>query len=52
LLALGPDVIPSPELLAQWIAATREAGFAGEVYFHSTGIAPRAAVLKKAYARP
>ena len=52
LLALGPNVVPSPELLAQWIAATREAGFAGEVYFHSTGVAPRAEVLKKAYARP
>jgi uncharacterized lipoprotein YddW (UPF0748 family) len=49
LLALGPNVVPSPELLAQWIAATREAGFAGEVYFHSTGVSPRREVLRKAY---
>ncbi len=52
LLALGPNVVPSPELLAEWIAATREAGFAGEVYFHSTGIAPRAEVLRRAYLSP
>lgn len=49
LLALGPEVVPSPELLAQWIADTRAAGFQGEVYFHSTGVAPRAAVLREAY---
>lgn len=49
LLALGPNVVPSSELLAQWIAATRAAGFAGEVYFHSTGVAPRAATLQEAY---
>jgi len=36
-------------LLAQWIEATRAAGFGGEVYFHSRGVAPRAAVLRRAY---
>ncbi len=51
LLALGPNVVPSRELLAQWIAATRAAGFSGEVYFHSTGVTPRAAVLREAYER-
>ena len=49
LLALGPQVLPSERLLAQWIEATRAAGFGGEVYFHSRGVAPRAAVLRRAY---
>ena len=49
LLALGPNVIPSETVLAQWIAATRAAGFGGEVYFHSTGVERRADVLRKAY---
>jgi uncharacterized lipoprotein YddW (UPF0748 family) len=49
LLALGPTVVPSATLLGQWLEATRAAGFAGEVYFHSTGIAPRLSVLKRAY---
>jgi uncharacterized lipoprotein YddW (UPF0748 family) len=52
LLALGPEVVPSAELLAQWIAATRAAGFRGEVQFHSIGVAPRAAVFEKAYRKP
>ncbi|MBH9552607.1 glycoside hydrolase family 10 protein [Inhella gelatinilytica] len=49
LLALGPNTIPSPSLLQQWLTANRTAGFAGEVLFHSTGVADRAAVLKQAY---
>lgn len=49
LLALGPNVIPSAELLSQWIASTRAAGFSGEVQFHSIGVARRAAVFKAAY---
>lgn len=49
LLALGPDVIPSAELLGQWIASTRAAGFLGEVQFHSAGIAKREAVFSAAY---
>lgn len=50
LLALGPDVIPSAEMLRQWIASTRGAGFSGEVQFHSIGIARRADVFKSIYA--
>lgn len=49
LLALGPDVIPSAELLAQWIASTRAAGLRGEVQFHSIGVARREAVFRAAY---
>ncbi|KQW44887.1 hypothetical protein ASD88_19245 [Pelomonas sp. Root662] len=49
LLALGPDVIPSAELLTQWIASTRAAGFAGEVQFHSVGVLKRANVFMAAY---
>jgi uncharacterized lipoprotein YddW (UPF0748 family) len=50
LLALGPDVIPSAELLKQWISSTRAAGFGGEVQFHSVGIAQREKVFSTAYA--
>ena len=50
LLALGPDVIPSADLLKQWISATRAAGFNGEVQFHSIGVARRAEVFKASYA--
>lgn len=49
LLALGPDVIPSADLLKQWITSTRAAGFGGEVHFHSTGVAHRAETLKATY---
>lgn len=52
LLALGPKLIPSEALLRDWLAANREAGFRGEVQFHSTGIAPRRAVLESVYRRP
>jgi len=52
LLALGPDIIPSDELLRQWLAANRSAGFEGEVQFHSTGVASRSAVLRQVYGRP
>lgn len=49
LLALGQEVVPSPALLGHWIAATHQAGFAGESFFHSVGIAPRAVVLERVY---
>lgn len=49
LLALGPEIIPSPELLSQWIASTRAAGFGGEVQFHSIGVGRRSDVFKRAY---
>lgn len=49
LLALGPDIIPSASLLRQWLAANREAGFRGEVQFHSTGIARHSEVFREAY---
>ena len=52
LLALGPEIVPSPALLRQWLDANRAAGFRGEVQFHSTGIAPRAAVLREVYLKP
>lgn len=52
LLALGPDLIPSSELLRQWMAANRSAGFDGEVQFHSTGVAGRSAVLREVYGKP
>lgn len=52
LLALGPDLIPSSELLRQWLAANRSAGFDGEVQFHSTGVAGRSAVLREVYGKP
>ena len=49
LLALGPDVIPSADLLKQWITSTRAAEFGGEVHFHSAGVARRAETLKATY---
>jgi uncharacterized lipoprotein YddW (UPF0748 family) len=49
LLALGPEVIPSADLLTQWIASTRAAGFGGEVQFHSIGVAKRIDVFRQAY---
>jgi uncharacterized lipoprotein YddW (UPF0748 family) len=49
LLALGPDVIPSADLLRQWLEANRRAGIAGEVHFHSIGVVPRAEVLRQVY---
>jgi uncharacterized lipoprotein YddW (UPF0748 family) len=52
LLALGPKVVPSAELLRQWLAANRAAGFAGEVQFHSTGLPIHGAVLREVYAQP
>lgn len=52
LLALGPDLIPSSELLRQWLTANRSAGFGGEVQFHSTGVASRSAVLREVYGKP
>ncbi len=49
LLALGPRTIPSAELLREWLAANRTAGFGGESFFHSTGVADRAEALRQAY---
>lgn len=46
LLSLGRDYLAPPELLQGMVQANRDAGFAGEVFFHSEGLTRRAQALQ------
>lgn len=49
LLALGKDYVASPDMLRQMLEENRREGIAGEVYFHSEGLARRRDLLLELY---